>query len=685
MPAGVLPLISIDFETRSAVDLLVQPKRDDLAGLYNYASDPTTDVICMAYSVNGADPELWTPGDAIPPEFANATRLIAWNADFERAIWESVMVEVYGAPSIPHARWFCSSYASRCNNMPAALGNAARCLNVDQQKETRGRELIKLLCMPLADGSFCEDPGLLQEMYDYCRQDVRTEMAVMAQLREPTLAEWRDYHVNGMINDRGVRIDADLCAAAQIYAAEEEAELIEQIEEVTQGVVTKARGEKLKDWVVERLTPEQEKLLVKHRNGERKLSLDKFNRARLLELDDLDPDVALVVECSDFAQKSSVGKFRAMRRMADPDDQRVRGAFMANGAAASGRYSSKGCQVHNFPRDGMKDPVAVREDMMDQIMAEDMVDYFDKPIMTILSRMLRSALVPTPGSKFLVSDWSAIEGRVAPWLCDDKQGDKKLALYAANEPVYEITAAATFRMAVEDVKNPSRERQVGKVQELAFQFQGGANAFLAMARGYGLKATKQEAEGYKDAWRRINPWAVHIWADIERAASLAVKRPGELYRAGRLQYFAVDGVLAGGITLFCQLPCGRLLTYPDVRVEMVETPWGDLKPALTTLRAAFVPKATEKEWPRTGIYGGLLFENAVQGTAASLLRGALAECEARGIGAVLHVHDEIVVESSEQDLEQDISILRDIMNTPPDWAASLPLQADVDIMERYGK
>jgi DNA polymerase len=676
---------SIDFETRSAVDLLVQPKRDDLAGMYNYASDPSTDVLCMAYSIDGAEPELWLPGDPIPACFSEDITAIAWNADFERCIWDMIMTEVYDAPPLRLEQWYCSAYASRCNNMPGALGNAARCLNVAQQKQTRGRELIKLLCIPLADGSFCTDPALLEEMYEYCLQDVRTEMAVMAQLREPTEREWLDYHVNCRINDRGVRIDRELCDAAQIYAKEEEAELIARIEELTEGVVTKARGEKLKDWVVERLTPEQEELLVKYRNGERKLSLDKYNRGRLLALDDMDPDVAEVVECSDFAQKSSVGKFRAMSRMADPEDHRVRGAFMANGASASGRYSSKGAQVHNFPRDGMKDPLAVRADMIDNIMAEDMVDYFGKPIMTILSHMLRSALIPADGHRFLVSDWSAIEGRVAPWLCNDAMGNAKLELYAENAPVYEITAAATFRMDVADVKNPSPERQVGKVQELAFQFGGGANAFLAMARGYGLKATRAEAEKYKDAWRRINPWAPAIWADIERAARLAVKNPGQMYDAGRLSYFAVEGVLAGGTTLFCQLPCGRLLTYPDVRIELKETPWGDVQPSLTTLRAAFVPKADEKEWPRSGIYGGLLFENAVQGTAASLLRYALVEADDRGLATVLDVHDEVVAETPLAQLDADKEILRDIMNTAPEWAADLPLHASVEVMERYGK
>jgi DNA polymerase len=520
-------------------------------------------------------------------------------------------------------------------------------------------------------------------MDEYCAQDVRTEMAVAAQLRALDDDEWADYYANCRINDRGVRIDRVVCDAAQAYAEEEIADLVERIEEVTEGAVVKARGEKLKAWVVERLTEEQERLLVKYRDGERKLSLDKYNRARLLALDDLNPDVKEVVECSDFAQKSSVGKFKAMGRIADPEDDRVRGAIMCNGASASGRYSSKGLQLHNFPRTSMDDPEEVRQDFIDEIVPEDMVDYYNKPIMTILSHMLRPALVPALGNVFLVSDWSAIEGRIAPWLCDNDMGEDKLNLYRNDAPVYELAAATTFGVPVEEVT--ALQRQVGKVEELAFQFQGGANAFLTMARNYGLKATKSEANRYKDAWRRVNPWAPRIWADIERAARRAVASPGEICNAGRLRYFSVANVLAGGITLFCQLPCGRLLTYPDVRVEMKKAPWGEEVPSLTTLRAAFVPKASEKEWPRSGLYGGLLFENAVQGTGASLLRNAIRQAERGEVLVVFHVHDELVAEVPRPDIAVGQDRLEYVMNTNPEWATGLPLKADVNVMERFGK
>ena len=55
-------MINIDFETSSATDLLTE-------GVYNYATCPSTQVICMAYSVDGQEPLLWHPGEPVPDVF----------------------------------------------------------------------------------------------------------------------------------------------------------------------------------------------------------------------------------------------------------------------------------------------------------------------------------------------------------------------------------------------------------------------------------------------------------------------------------------------------------------------------------------------------------------------------------------------------------------------------------------
>ena len=54
-------VLHLDFETRSFVNLFE-------AGAYNYAKDPTTSIICMAYAFDEGPVALWIPSDPFPEE-----------------------------------------------------------------------------------------------------------------------------------------------------------------------------------------------------------------------------------------------------------------------------------------------------------------------------------------------------------------------------------------------------------------------------------------------------------------------------------------------------------------------------------------------------------------------------------------------------------------------------------------
>ena len=103
-------LVSIDFETRSRVDLPTY-------GLDKYAKDRSTEVLCMAYSIDGGPVQLYTPQFAIPQFlFDPNTRFTAWNAAFEYNILRNVM-------EVP-VQWeqFTDSMAlAAANNLPQGL------------------------------------------------------------------------------------------------------------------------------------------------------------------------------------------------------------------------------------------------------------------------------------------------------------------------------------------------------------------------------------------------------------------------------------------------------------------------------------------------------------------------------------------------------------------------------------
>lgn len=76
-------------------------------------------------------------------------------------------------------------------------------------------------------------------------------------------------------------------------------------------------------------------------------------------------------------------------------------------------------------------------------------------------------------------------------------------------------------------------------------------------------------------------------------------------------------------------------------------------------------------------------ENITQAVANDLLRHTLKRLEEEGLDCVLHVHDEVVLETAEP--EAAAAKLLKIMTTAPAWAEGLPLNAEVATMTRYGK
>jgi hypothetical protein len=193
-------------------------------------------------------------------------------------------------------------------------------------------------------------------------------------------------------------------------------------------------------------------------------------------------------------------------------------------------------------------------------------------------------------------------------------------------------------------------------------FAGGVGAFAAMGRAYGVVLHESDARRMVDAWRRANPWSVPYWQDLESAYTRAMRNKGKEFNAGRVTY------MFDGLHLWYVLPSGRILCYPYARLET---------DGVTYAKAAWKPAADAKEWPRARLWKGLACENITQAVANDLLRHSLRQLD----DVVLHVHDEIVIETATPDPEA----LRSIMCTPPDWAKGLPLDAEVSIMERYGK
>jgi DNA polymerase len=593
------------------------------------------------------------PGQPFPQRvsdhFANGGQIRVHNAAFDRLILWYVLCPDLDLPEPALEQFYCTAAQARSNCAPGSLEDVGRFAGASMKKDHKGAALVRKCCLP----PFKHTADDLAALFEYCKQDVRAMRAISKSLRELSPEELADYHVNERINDRGVKVDVDLCLAAMRYSEAERVEIEARVVELTEGAVTSVRSPKMRAWVLERLGPEARKLA----RSKDKDSIDKTVRANLLAMenpDEVPPAVAEVIQCADDLWASSTAKFGRLAALADDEDQRVRGAFVFAGGAATGRAASYGAQVHNFPRKSAKEPVELRHAL---VRGHAVVPRFGKRVTDALKSMLRPALVAD--HSFVVADWSAIEGRVNPWLCG---AEAKLDIFRQRLDPYKVNAAATYGVQYLDVTD--EQRQVGKVQELALGFGGSTGAFAAMGRGYGVRFEEAQARRIVDAWRRANPWAVMFWQDLERAYMSAMRHPGHEFTAGRITY------VYDKQHLWYMLPSGRVLCYPFAKFEGEH---------LTYAKASWKPAADATEWPRARLWGGLACENVTQASAHDILRAALRQCD----GVVAHVHDEIVIETAEP--ERVRAELERIMVTPPDWAVGLPLAVEVKVTTRYSK
>lgn len=637
--------LSIDFETRSLLDL-------KKTGVYPYAMHPTTDVWCMAYAVDDGEVKLWRPGHPVPSEFYAGHEMRAHNAQFERIIWREIMVKRYGFPGIDLERWHCTAAECRAMGLPGSLDEAAKALKLGVQKDDVGKRLMMRMSRPRAvqeDGTviWWNTPDRIARLGDYCKQDVVVERAIARRIERLSDSERAVYLLDQRINDHGVKIDTRLVEAGVALAAEGNAAVNAELAQLTGGHVTELTNNgDLAEW----------------------LGVPSVAKAAVRELLDAetDPIRRRVLTLRQEAGKSSLGKLASFLQCVCPDGY-VRGLLLYYGAA-TGRWSGRLVQPHNFPRGEFKHETL--EKAIPLVLARDYagLDALYGSVHTLLSSMLRACITASPGHTLFAADYSAIEARVLAWLAGEKA---VLDVFRSGQDVYCHAATGIYGRVITPADKT--ERQIGKVAVLALGYQGGVKAFQTMASNYNVEISDEKADEIKVAWRAANPAIVSWWRELDNAARRAVVE-GEMVRARSVTFGTEDG------WLWCLLPSGRRLWYANPRPVERETPWGDMR---TIIQCHGVNSVTRK-FEAFDLYGGLLAENIVQAVSRDLMAGAMIRLDRAGYGVILTVHDEVVAEVSAKS-GLTLEHFTEILSSLPSWAKGLPLTAEGWAGHRYRK
>lgn len=646
--------LSIDLETYSDVDL-------KKSGVYRYAESPNFDILLFGYSINNAPVTVvdLAQGECIPADILAALsndQITKWayNASFERiclSYWlQRNHPEHFKSYSIPDdtvgnylspAAWKCSRIWGAYMGLPLSLDGIGAVLKLSDQKMQEGKDLIKYFCTPCRatkanDGRTRNLPLHAPEKWalfkSYNQRDVEVELAIKERLSRYPVPEfiWDEYHLDQEINDRGIGIDMQLVNNAISSDAKTKQALLHHLQEKT-GLENPNSVAQMKSWLSTK--------------GIETESLDKKAVADLLPK--VSKEVVEVLSCRQQLAKSSVSKYTAMSNMVCADN-RARGCFMFYGANRSGRWAGRGIQLQNLPQNHMEDLEEARNLVRDGNF--DALELLYDNVPGVLSELIRTAFVPKPGYKYIVSDFSAIEARVLSFLAGEQW---RMDVFKDGKDIYCESASKMFKVPVEKHGRNAHLRQKGKIAELALGYGGSVGALKAMgALEMGLD--ESELQPLVDAWRQANPNITAFWWAIDAAAKQAVIYKTAAETHGFHVYYH------GGM-LFINLPSGRRLCY--VKPRMGVNQYGSDSVTYEGINTG--------KWTRIESYGPKFVENIVQAVSRDILAYAMKGL--RFCQIVGHVHDELIIECSPK-VSLD-AICEQMSRTPP-WIEGLLLRAD---------
>lgn len=649
--------LSLDLETYSDLNLAK-------CGVYKYAESPAFEILLFGYAVDGGPVQVvdLAQGESIPEEILDAltddtVTKWAFNANFERVCLSRHLTDLGRSLDPFHdqhplsqecarflnpAGWKCSMVWSAYLGLPLSLEGVGAVLNLDYQKMKEGRELIRYFCVPCKETKTNggRTRNLPQHALDkwnlfksYNKRDVEVEMAIQQRLQKYPVPEkvWEEYHLDQEINDRGIAIDLELARQAVALDAQSRESLMAALKERT-GLENPTSVIQMLGWM--------------EQHGMKTDSLGKKKVQELLKT--AQEPLRSVLLLRQKLAKSSVKKYQAMEMTACKDG-RARGMFQFYGANRTGRFAGRHIQLQNLPQNHLPDLSEARELVRQGNYKA--LDMLYESIPDVLSQLIRTALVPREGMKFVVSDFSAIEAQVISWLAGERW---KSEAFAAGKDIYCSTASQMFGVPVVKHGINGNLRQKGKIAELACGYGGSVGALKAMG-ALDMGIPEEELGNLVQSWRSANPHIVDFWWQVDGAVKTTIKQRIPVW-VNNIRFFCQSGML------FIELPSGRRLSY--VKPQIGENQFGGES-------VTYEGIGTTKKWERLESYGPKFVENIVQGISRDILCYAMQTLRCCAI--VGHVHDELIIECP-KDTSVD-AICEEMGRTPP-WAEGLLLRAD---------
>jgi len=484
--------------------------------------------------------------------------IYAHNSQFEDAVCTNLSQKTFGIPAPKPEQWRCTAAMARRAAIPSSLGQAGAFLGIEEEKDKEGARLIRKFSIPRKPTK--KDPSTrmlpsddvedFQKFVDYCVQDVEAEREIHKKLASFELkgSVLDSFQFDLRMNKRGVPVNVEALAHCQDliekFEARETRRFIEMMgfkpsqtavclkemkragypfEDLTAANVQEIleqgadgwearyvefeRWEELQEWFAEQYQLELQKLGVEKLPQKEKkavqYAIKRKAPAKLttkkLQAVTMQPEAFKALQIKAGLAYAAVKKVRTMLN-ASCKDGVVRGSLLWSGAERTHRWAGRIIQPQNFKRS-----TKTSEEAYNMICAgadlETMEMLFGSFLATIAG-MVRH-FIQRPTGQLLQADFSSVEGRGAPWLCD---GEAKLQRFRDGRPIYEEMAAKIFgctpeQVVAENKAGDSSKRFIGKQAELGCTYNMGRPKFRGTCENFKFSPTAKMIEEYKPIFK----------------------------------------------------------------------------------------------------------------------------------------------------------------------------------------
>lgn len=640
--------LNIDIETYSPNEMSF--------GVYRYCESEEFEILLFSYAYDFGEVHVvdLASGETIPDDVVLDLRRDevikhAYNAQFEITCLNRAGYQTFVD------QWQCTMIHGAYLGYPMGLAKLGKALGIpqDKMKDKAGAALIRYFSVPCKptkkNGGRTRnlpkhDPDKWAAYISYNKQDVVTEMECYRRLSAFPVPEEveRQWQIDIRMNATGVGIDHELVEGALAIDEENKKALLEEAYELT-GLSNPNSRNQLLDWL----------------NSNTNLELEKLTKdsvaAAMADADDVAKKILTIRK---KLAKSSISKYEMMAS-ATGNDGRLRGTLQFYGANRTGRWAGRLLQVQNLPRNYITN-LDIARDLVKKSDRVGLCLLFGD-VSDTLSQLIRTAIVAKEGYTLCVADFSAIEARVIAWLSGETWRQK---VFAEGGDIYCASASSMFGVPVVKHGVNGHLRQKGKVAELALGYQGGVNALKAMgALDMGL--TEEELPNIVELWRQASPKIKELWYTVEKAAVYTVTTGNPMTLEHGITFRLEVDPFYGYRYMTVELPAGRKLFYPDPHIKLNNF----------DKEAVHFKTQLNNAWVTESTYGGKLVENITQAVARDCLALTLMRLSENGLPAIMHIHDEAVIEVPKDEADEYLDIVEKTFALPIPWAEGLVLTA----------